>query len=384
MAKCFLCGAESKLVSSSVGVCVECLRRRPLEALDVAKESHLRWRSKVGLPLTPPRDPNGVRCSYCINECSIPPGERGFCGIMTNRGGILEPVAGAGKALLYAYLDPHPTNCVAGPVCPANTWRGYPEYTSFRGVERGFYNLAVFFAGCSLDCLFCQNWEHKTALAEDSWRVRGTVYVSGIEQLVDAAMDPRVTCVCYFGGDPGPHTPYAIAVSRIVARKAEKEGLIKRICWETNGLENPRVMREMSRLSMKTGGIVKIDWKAWAPEVYEALTGVNGRKAVERLKENVKIVASMMDERPQPPLLVISVLLVPGYVDVSEVRGIAEYVASVNPNIPLILLAFHPDHRMMDLPPTSRRHASEAVKAARNAGVKEVHIGNEWILGPYY
>lgn len=384
MAKCLLCGVESKLVSSSVGVCATCLRLRPSEALGAVRDSRSRWRSKVGLPPAPPRDPDGVGCSYCVNECRIPEGGRGFCGIVMNKGGVLEPVAGAGKALLYAYLDPHPTNCVAGPVCPANTRRGYPRYTPFEGVERGFYNLAVFFAGCSLDCLFCQNWEHKTALAEDSWRARGTVYVSDVEDLAEAAMDPRVTCVCYFGGDPGPHASYALAVSRIVARRAEKEGLVKRVCWETNGLENPRIMREMARVSMETGGIVKIDWKAWSPGIYEALTGVDGRKAVERLKENVKLVASMMDERPEPPLLTVSVLLVPGYVDAEEVRGVAEYVASVNPNVPMVLLAFHPDHRMMDLPPTSRRHAEEAVKAAKDAGVKEVYVGNKWLLGPYY
>jgi pyruvate formate lyase activating enzyme len=88
--------------------------------------------------------------------------------------------------------------------------------------------------------------------------------------------------------------------------------------------------------------------------------------------------------RGEPPLLVVSILLVPGYVTVEEVEGIAGYIASLDANIPVVLLAFHPDHLMRDLPPTSRRHAVEAERAVRRAGVKEVYIGNEWLLGDYY
>jgi len=92
--------------------------------------------------------------------------------------------------------------------------------------------------------------------------------------------------------------------------------------------------------------------------------------------------------RPEPPLLVVSMLLVPGYVDAEEVRGVAGYIAGLmeeyGVNIPMVLLAFHPDHRMMDLPPTSRRHALEARRAALEVGVREVYLGNVWLLGDYY
>ncbi|MEM1851822.1 MAG: hypothetical protein QXK14_04750, partial [Acidilobaceae archaeon] len=117
---------------------------------------------------------------------------------------------------------------------------------------------------------------------------------------------------------------------------------------------------------------------------YEALTGVDGEKAVARLKENVKLIANIGRERSEPPLLVISVLLVPGYVTPEEVSHIAEYVASLDQNVPMVLLAFHPDYLMDDLPPTSHGHAEEAFREAKRAGIKEVYIGNEWLLGSYY
>jgi pyruvate formate lyase activating enzyme len=286
-------------------------------------------------------------------------------------------------ASLY-YLDPHPTNCVAGPVCPANTGRGYPRFTFTRGIERGYYNLAVFMLGCPLDCAFCQNWEHKTLLP----RVQQG-YAKSEEELLAAALDERVTCVCYFGGDPTPHAPLLISLSRRIVEAARKRGSrIPRICWETDGLVAPALMREMARLSLETGGIIKVDWKAWSPSVYEALTGVDGRRALERLKENTRIVARMAAEREEPPLLVVSILLVPGYVDAAEVRGIAGYVRRLEEEsgarIPMVLLAFHGEHLMRDLPPTSRRHMEEALKAAKEAGASEVYVGNEWLLGNHY
>ncbi|PUA32371.1 MAG: hypothetical protein B7O98_06855 [Zestosphaera tikiterensis] len=146
----------------------------------------------------------------------------------------------------------------------------------------------------------------------------------------------------------------------------------------------PALKGRLSVVSLTSGGIVKIDWKAWTPQVYEALTGVNGVKAVERVKENVKLVNELSTSRPEPPLLVVSTLLVPGYVTIEEVEHIAEFLANVNPNIPYVLLAFYPKHLMSDLPTTSREHAFKAYEVARNAGLKEVFIGNVWLLSNSY
>ncbi|MEM2020598.1 MAG: radical SAM protein, partial [Zestosphaera sp.] len=161
-------------------------------------------------------------------------------------------------------------------------------------------------------------------------------------------------------------------------------GRVKRICWETNGLQNTKIMDVMARLSLESGGIVKIDWKAWTPQVYEALTGVNGVKAVERVKSNVRLVSELGLTRKDPPLLVVSTLLVPGYVDLHEVRGIAEFLSNLSQETPYVLLAFHPTHLMRDLPTTSYSHAIKSVRIAREVGLKEVYIGNEWLLSNTY
>lgn len=381
MGICRLCGLVSTTVSNVVGVCAKCLREKE-EALEIALEIHRRYRESIGLPPEPPRDPKGIKCSLCVNECSIPEKGLGFCGLWRNDEGLLKFVEGRGYGVLHAYLDPLPTNCVATPVCPAATGAGYPKYSISPKVEYGYYNLAVFFAGCNLDCIFCQNWHHKDIAVSPRLRKK---YLVSLEDLVKEAVEnDKVTCICFFGGDPSPQSVYSLEVSRKILEISKRYGTIKRICWETNGLENPEIMKEMARLSLESGGIVKIDWKACSPTLYQALTGVDGRKAIERIKHNVKLVAEISKKRPEIPLLVVSILLVPGYVDEVELECMAKFISSVDKSIPVVLLAFHPDHLLRDLPPTSINHAEKAYSIFKDHDIEKVFIGNEWLLGPYY
>jgi len=370
---CRVCGKVSKVVSDVIGLCAECIRSK-YEVVSEVTELHKLSRELLNLPQYS-RTSGGLRCSLCVNECNLVEGGRGFCGNYVAGGGRLQPVTGS-YDIAYGswYYDPHPTNCVAYPICPAVTGRGYPKYAVRPNGEVGYYNLAVFYATCSLNCLYCQNWRGRA----DALRFNQVMSVS---ELVNAALNSRVTCICYFGGDPSPNSIHALKVSRGVLKEVRKSGRVMRICWETNGTEDPRIMREMARVSLESGGIVKVDLKAWTPQMYQVLTGVN---AIDRVKENIKLVASMRCLRDEPPLLVVSILVVPGYVDDVELRGMAEFISSVDAEIPVVLLAFHPHHILRDLPPTSRGHMDEAVKIMRSCGVRNVYIGNEWLLGNYY
>ncbi len=69
-----------------------------------------------------------------------------------------------------------------------------------------------------------------------------------------------------------------------------------------------------------------------------------------------------------------------GYIDAEEVAAIARFIASLDPNIPYSLLAFHPQFYMSDLPMTSRVLADQCCQAARHAGLNNVRIGNVHLL----
>jgi len=365
MGRCAACGVESPAISERLGACGPCLRSHRPEAIASAERAHRLSRAGFGLPTTAPSDPDGLRCSLCARRCRIGEGRCGYCGVRAHRGGRL--VGGDERAARVSYYyDALPTNCVAGWVCPAGSECGYPRYTYCRGPEYGYLNLAVFYEACSFDCLYCQNWHYRT---RDPAK-RGL----SAEELAQA-VNERTSCICFFGGDPGPQAPHALAAARMARERTQGRPL--RICWETNGAEDPAILDQMVELSLESGGCVKFDLKAFHPALHRALCGMGNR----RTRENFRRAARRIPERPDPPLVVASTPLVPGYVDVEEVRRIAGFIAETDRTIPYSLLGFHPDFLMGDLPCTSERHAREAEETARAEGLERVRIGNRFILG---
>lgn len=351
---CTLCGHRSHLVSAALGVCGDCIRTRPDEALPFANAVHAKTRRAFDLPTSPPQTGGGVHCPLCCRECRIDRGERGFCGLRTVRSGRLVHLAGTSKSgILHWYRDPLPTNCVADWVCTGSR-------------QRGSHNLAVFYASCTLNCLFCQNWHFREV---SPVRERGL----SAAQLSEVA-NRETFCVCFFGGDPASQMPHALAAAQCLADK----GVV--VCWETAGTSNPKLLDRAVRLSLETGGCIKFDLKAYDDALHMALTGASNQRTLE----NFVRAARRFEERREPPLVVASTLLVPGYVDAAEVGRIARFIAGLNPNIPYALLGFAPHFYMTDLPPTSVRHAEAAEAAARTAGLSKVRISNRHLLSQVY
>ncbi len=358
-ARCHLCGARSPLIAAAVGVCLECLRREPETAAAYPRETHRQARLEFGLPEVPPRAADGVRCGLCARDCLIPDGGRGFCGLRVASDGRLAHLAGTpARGLLHWYRDPLPTNCVADWVCPGHR-------------QLGQHNLAVFYASCTLDCLFCQNWHFREA---DPTRDRkGTVRAMTARELA-ACGNARTYCVCFFGGDPASQMPHALASAKHLA-----DGGVS-VCWETAGTMHPKLLRRALDLSLQTGGCIKFDLKAYDSNLHRALTGASNRRTLV----NFAAAVERAGERPDPPLVVASTLLVPGYVDSLEVGRIARFIARLDPDTPYALLGFHPHFFMPDLPRTSVRHATEALEAARAAGLRRVRLGNPHLLSRDY
>jgi pyruvate formate lyase activating enzyme len=363
MGKCRLCGTEARNISSELAVCLGCIRGRPTEALAIAGEAHGRARAAFGLPGRPPAE--GLPCNICVIECRIPEGGTGYCGIRTNEGGSLRGVTHEEGRLSW-YRDPLPTNCVADWVCPGGTGAGYPEYSHCQvGPERGYRNLAVFFHACTFNCLYCQNWQFRNETLNHN--------TTPVYRLV-ADVDERTSCICYFGGDPTPQLPFALRASRLALE--EKGDDILRICWETNGSMHKGLLDRMVELSLESGGCIKFDLKAWDENLHVALTGATNSRTLD----NFRRAAGQRALRPEPPLVVANTLLVPGYVEEDEIRGISGFIASIDPGIPYSLLAFSPDFYMADMPLTSKAMADRAVRAAQEEGLERVRLGNIHLL----
>lgn len=367
MGRCRLCHRHEPGIAADLGLCLACIRRRPQAARGIALERHGRIRRQWGLPARAPDDDQGIRCGRCVNRCRIEAGHWGYCGLRRHVGGRLTGASTA-RGNVSWYPDPLPTNCVADWVCAGGTGCGYPEFAHTHGPEVGYRNLAVFARACTFHCLYCQNWHFRHHTVEDR--------TTPVDRLA-GAVDEKTACICCFGGDPTPQLPFLLRATRM-ARQANP-GRILRICWETNGAMSPRLLRQMVDSARESGGCVKIDLKAWDESLHVALTGVTNRRTLD----NFARLARRTGERPEPPLLIASTVLVPGYVDAREVAAIAGFIASLDPDIPYRLLGFHPDYRMKDLDPTSRRQARACLAAAREAGLRCVGVGNPHLLwGP--
>ncbi len=344
--------SEERIISQSVGVCSDCIRNG---VNSVAQDTHeiLRRRDLL-VPAIPSK--GKFTCQDCGNHCRMNEGDIGFCNnkIATKSGvGDRYP----GQAVVSWYFDHLPTNCCADWVCSITK-----ERELGLGRER-LKNLAVFYGSCNSDCLFCQNGSYRTMMA------KGKPLLS--PQELASAADDYTACVCYFGGDPAPNAAHSLKTSDLLNEERHVT-----VCYETNGNISKQWLNKISSIITNTGGTFKFDIKAVTPEIYRTLTGVSNRITLR----NFKKLASMKRNRVGE-FLIASVLLVPGYIDISEVRSVCRFIAEIDQTIPTVLLGFYPHHAMSDLPRTSRAHAYAALNTAQEEGLATVRIGNQGLLG---
>ena len=368
MGTCRYCGDASRKISDVIGFCADCIRADFDKVWPEIKKVHNRSRNAYKLPQEPPHSQEGISCPFCLRECRIPEGDTGYCGVRKVGNGRIRG-GRPHEGNLYYYYDPLPTNCVGSFVCAAGTGCGYPRFAVSRGPEYGHKNLAVFYNACSFNCLYCQNYHFKNE-AFSSLKISA-------KELASAA-DGKTSCICHFGGDPAPQILHALKASKLAIKYAGSRVL--RICWETNGAVQEPFLTEMAELSLASGGCIKFDLKAWHEGLHYALCGTTNKKTLD----NFKRLAEWIYRRPEPPFLIASTLLVPGYIDETEVAGIAGFIAELNPDIPYSLLAFYPQFYIDDLPTTSRSHALRCQAVARDAGLNRVHVGNIHLLGDDY
>jgi pyruvate formate lyase activating enzyme len=363
--RCPVCNRTLPGLGTGVGVCPECIVDQWEKSCPHLAAVHASARKTFRLPPHPPKTPHGMECHLCFHGCHIGADELSYCGV---RRGTEESMDQDGqvRARVSHYYDPLPTNCVADWVCPGGTGAGYPQFANERGPEVGFYNLAVFFEACNFNCLFCQNWSFRRShYSSRPWEPIETI---------TAAVNSKTSCICYFGGDPTPQIGFAIQASQLA--RQQHPNRILRICWETNGSAHPSCMQQMVELSLESGGCIKVDLKAWHPRIHQALCGCDN----SRVLENFANLARLIPQRPEPPLLVASTLLVPGYVEADEIFKLATFIAGCNPDIPYSLLAFAPQFYMEDFPTTSRAQADTCYEAAVAAGLRRVHLGNRHLI----
>ena len=278
-------------------------------------------------------DDGRVECDLCPRHCRLRDGQSGFCAVRRNSGGVLDLVAyGRSSGVAIDPIEKKPLNHVA----PGST------VLSFGTI------------GCDLACKFCQNWDISTARAESLLRVEAPP-----DDIVATAVANRCWGVAYTYNDPVIAPEYVIDV----AQAAREVGL--RNVAVTAGSIEPEPRADLFAVV----DAANVDLKSINPGFYRRVVGGRLDVVQDTLRYLVHETSVWVE---------VTTLVIPGYNDSdAELHELASWVATeLSPDVPLHLTAFHPSHKMLDVPPTPTATLRRARGIALNEGLRFVYTGN--------
>ncbi len=273
-----------------------------------------------------------VRCYSCGHRCKIPPGRDGICRVRFNEGGKLLVPWGYVGAL---QLDPIEKK---------------PFFHAFPGAQA----LSFGMLGCDYHCSYCQNWVTSQALRDP---VAGAPpeYISPAE-FVDLALRNNARVVTSTYNEPLITSEWAIEIFKV----AREMGLV------TSYVSNGNGTAEVLDYIRPWVDLYKVDLKGYNDKHYRQLGGI-----LQNVLDSVK----MLKERNF--WVEIVTLTIPGFNDSDdELKAIADFIASVDVNIPWHVTAFHKDYKMTDPDNTPVETLIRGVDIGRNAGLNFVYAGN--------
>jgi pyruvate formate lyase activating enzyme len=275
---------------------------------------------------------NKVRCFSCGHCCPIPEGQPGVCKVRFNRGGTL-------------YV---PWGYTAGMQCDPIEKK--PFFHAYPGALAYSFGML----GCDLHCGYCQNWVTSQALRDPN-AVSPPLEVSP-ETLVREAIDQGAKVLVSTYNEPLITSEWAVAVFK----EAKSAGLLTG--FVSNGNGTPQVLEYLRPWL----DLYKVDLKSFDDRHYHELGG-----RIRPILDSIRRIHAM------GLWLEIVTLLIPSFNDSDEeLRRLTEFVASISPDIPWHVTAFHADYKMNDQRNTTAEDLLRAVEIGQRAGLRYVYAGN--------
>ena len=277
-----------------------------------------------------PDEDGAVVCRLCPHHCHIDEGETGSCGVRENRNGVLVAM-GYGQVSSVA-LDPIEKK---------------PLYLFHPGKRI----LSVGGFGCNFHCQFCQNYEIS---AEFKLRHQSARIMTPIDLVMLAKQATHEGNIGLAYTYNEPLTGYEFM--RDTAKLARDFGLCNAIV--TNGYIEKKPLEDLLPLI----DAMNIDLKSFSDVFYKRIGG-----DLETVKNTIMLAREYCHVE-------VTTLVIPGENEES-VEQAAEWLASMDPEIPMHISRFFPQYRYADRMPTPRETIHRLSKLAKNH-LKNVFAGN--------
>jgi pyruvate formate lyase activating enzyme len=272
-----------------------------------------------------------VRCRLCPHSCNIAPLRRGICGVRENRDGKLYTMNYGKVASIN--VDPIEKK---------------PLYHFYPGEE--VFSLGS--VGCTFRCGFCQNY----AISQASLSEFGTRDMKP-EEVVETARSYGCRGVAFTYNEPTIWHEFAYDAMKI----AKERGLFT--VYVTNGFIQEAPLRELAGVL----DAMNIDVKGFTEKFYSKLC----KAPLGPVLDAVTLAHQLGIH------IELTYLIVPGENDDrEEIRQFAQWVAALDPRVPVHFTRFHPDYQMTDKPPTPIPTMEMAHDVGKEAGLKFIYLGN--------
>ncbi len=274
-----------------------------------------------------------LQCDVCPRECRLRDGQRGFCFVrMRQADELVLTTYGRSSGFCIDPIEKKPLN------------HFYP----------GSSVLSFGTAGCNLGCRFCQNWEISTSREMDRLMDEASP-----EAIARAAAEHGCRSVAVTYNDPVIFTEYAMDV----ARACRQNGV------RTVAVTAGYVQEEARSDFFSVMDAANIDLKGFSEEFYVKLTGGHLEPVLDTL-HYLRYETDVWFE--------ITNLIIPGYNDAdADLSAMCGWIASeLGPDVPVHFSAFHPDHRMPNVPRTPTSTLLRARELARREGLRYIYLGN--------
>lgn len=222
-------------------------------------------------------------------------------------------------------------------------------------------SYTVFMAGCNYKCLNCQNWTI-SQYPDNGFRQRGYEDPAELAQECISRLDSisgkmmGADRIFFSGGEPTVHLPY---IEKIVqeARRMRPE---TKVNFDTNGYMTEESLGRI--LDFATS--VTFDLKAYHDELHLALTGASSGPVLRNAK--------FIGREARDKLWEFRILVIP-QINEEEIKPLTEFIAELDPSLPICFLAFRPNYTLEDHPGAGRRLMERCVGIARDSGLENAY-----------